>query len=61
MFLLLLTIIGLLLNARPETQLIANPDYRAAALLFSALNAGRWCWRFWRAGTGAGRTWQSGF
>ena len=40
MFLLMLTVLGLLFNARPETQLIADPDHRAAALFFSVLNAG---------------------
>jgi cellulose synthase (UDP-forming) len=40
MFLLILNVLGLLFNARPETQLIADPDHRAAAFLFSALNAG---------------------
>jgi cellulose synthase (UDP-forming) len=32
--------LGLLFNALPETQLIADPDHRAAALFFSVLNAG---------------------
>jgi cellulose synthase (UDP-forming) len=40
MFLLILTMLGLLFNALPETQLIADPDHRAAALFFSVLNAG---------------------
>jgi cellulose synthase (UDP-forming) len=40
MFLLILTVLGLVFNARPETQLIADPDHRAAAFFFSVLNAG---------------------
>ena len=40
MFLLILTMLGLLFNALPETQLVADPDHRAAALFFSVLNAG---------------------
>jgi cellulose synthase (UDP-forming) len=39
MLLLLLTMLGLLFNARPETRVIANPDHAAAATFFSAFNA----------------------
>jgi cellulose synthase (UDP-forming) len=38
-FLLILTLAGLLINARPETQVIANAENRAAATFFAALNA----------------------
>jgi cellulose synthase (UDP-forming) len=38
--LLALTMLGLLINARPETRVIAEPEHRAAATFFSALNAG---------------------
>ena len=40
MFLLVLTVLGLLLNARHETQVIADPEHRMAALFFSVINAG---------------------
>ncbi|HKM53007.1 MAG TPA: glycosyltransferase, partial [Isosphaeraceae bacterium] len=38
--LLFVTMLGLLINAIPETQVIANPEHRAAACVFSILNAG---------------------
>ncbi|RUL84172.1 glycosyltransferase family 2 protein [Tautonia sociabilis] len=38
--LLLLTMLGLLVNAWPETQIIAAPEHRAAASFFAAANAG---------------------
>ena len=40
MSLLFLTMLGLLINARPETRVIADPEHRAAATFFSMLNAG---------------------
>ena len=40
MFLLILTVLGLLFNARHETQVIADPEHRMAALFFSVINAG---------------------
>jgi cellulose synthase (UDP-forming) len=40
MFLLALTMLGMLINARPETQVITDPTHRAAATFFSVLNAG---------------------
>ena len=40
MFLLIVTVLGLLFNARPETQVIADPEHRMAALFFSVINAG---------------------
>jgi cellulose synthase (UDP-forming) len=38
-FLLILTLGGLLINARPETQVIANPENRVTATFFAVLNA----------------------
>ncbi|MGO9601755.1 MAG: glycosyltransferase family 2 protein [Isosphaeraceae bacterium] len=38
--LLLLTMLGLLINAIPETQVIANGEHRAAASFFAMLNSG---------------------
>jgi PilZ domain len=38
--LLLLTMMGLLINAIPETQVIANGEHRAAATFFAILNSG---------------------
>lgn len=37
--LLLLTMLGLFINARPETQVVAIPEHKTAALFFSAGNA----------------------
>jgi cellulose synthase (UDP-forming) len=39
--LLFLTMLGLLINAIPETQVIANGEHRAAASFFAVLNAVR--------------------
>jgi cellulose synthase (UDP-forming) len=38
--LLLLTMLGLLINSWPETRVIVDPEHRAAASVFSAINAG---------------------
>jgi cellulose synthase (UDP-forming) len=38
--LLALTMLGLLINARPELRVIDDPEHRAAATFFSAMNAG---------------------
>ncbi|MEW4568980.1 glycosyltransferase [Tautonia sp. JC769] len=38
--LLLLTMLGLLINSWPETRVIVDPEHRAAASVFSAVNAG---------------------
>jgi cellulose synthase (UDP-forming) len=38
--LLVLTMLGLLINAIPETRVILNPEHRAAACFFSFFNAG---------------------
>jgi cellulose synthase (UDP-forming) len=40
MTLLVLTMLGLLLNALPETRVIDDPEHRAAAFFFSAINVG---------------------
>jgi cellulose synthase (UDP-forming) len=40
LLLLALTLLGLLINARPETRVIADDEHRAAATFFSALNVG---------------------
>jgi cellulose synthase (UDP-forming) len=40
MFLLILTVLGLLYNALPETRVIADPEHRMAAFCFSVINAG---------------------
>jgi hypothetical protein len=39
-FLLVLTLLGLLINARPETRVIASAENRAAATYFAIANAG---------------------